>query len=143
MPYHAAELLEGDLYSNATINLTSVRRVLSTIQRQGNRGVTLIQGDEPELLWALKQRPATRLIRPLTEDMSVACPELDGKLSDAIARLSPKLYVISPWAAAMTPGTLATRLGASRDQVAEHSPLIAVTEGWGIWGPRKPDPNAP
>jgi MFS family permease len=137
MPYRAFELLEGELYNNAKINLTGARRVLSTIERQGSPGVILVQGDEPELLWMLKRRPPTRLIRPLPDDMAVACPELDVKLSEAIAALSPKLYVISPWTAAMPLGTLATRLGPSRDQVAAQSELVAVTEGWGIWGPKK------
>lgn len=136
MPYRASELLEGALYANSEINLTSVRRVQSQLSRMPEASRVLIQGDEPMLLWARKQRPAARLIRPLPEDMSVASPELDVKLSEAIARLAPSLYVTSPWAAAMPHGSLATRLGPSRDQVAERSTLVAVTEGWAIWVPK-------
>lgn len=143
MPYHAVELLEADLYNNGQVNLQAISHVASTLDELGKSGNCLIQGDEPQLLWRLKQRPRARLIRPLPQDMANAAPELDVKMSEALAKLSPALYVTSPWASAQPPGSLATRLGPSRDAVAEHSTLLSVTDGWAIWGPMKQPENSP
>ncbi|MGC4066346.1 MAG: glycosyltransferase family 39 protein [Polyangiaceae bacterium] len=68
MPYHAVEILEGDLYSNAQINLPGARRVRSALERLQTQGDCFVHGDEPELTWMLKERPRARLIRPLTDD---------------------------------------------------------------------------
>jgi hypothetical protein len=133
MPYHAVEILEGDLYTNNQINVSGARRVHSALERLQIQGDCFVHGDEPELTWMLKQRPRARLIRPLTDDLALAAPELDVKLSEAIASLEPSCYVTSPWAAAMPPGSLATRLGPSRDHVAAHSVLLSVVDGWAIW----------
>jgi hypothetical protein len=133
MPYHAVELLEGDLYSNGQINLPGARRVRSALERLQTPGDCFVHGDEPELAWMLKQRPRARLIRPLTDDLALAAPELDVKLSESLERLAPSCYVTSPWTAAMPPGSLATRLGPSRDHVAAHSELVSVVDGWAIW----------
>ncbi|HMA94401.1 MAG TPA: hypothetical protein VKP30_17035 [Polyangiaceae bacterium] len=136
MPYRAPELLEAELYSNNQINLAVSRRVAATLDGMHpfDRQV-LVQGDEPQVLWFARLRPATRLVRPMPEDLAVVDPELETRLSREVERSGPRIIVVSPAASAIKAPTAARRLGFDRG-LLERFDLAAAREGWVLRVPK-------
>jgi hypothetical protein len=138
MPYRAKEILESDLYSNAQLHLAASRRVAALLVRMRamDREV-LVQGDEPQVLWLARLRPATRLTRPIPDDIADADPNLELRLSQEIERATPRIIVISPAASAMKQPSPARRLGFPRDYLREHFEVADARDGWALRVPMK------
>lgn len=138
MPYRAPELLEADLYSNSQINLAVSRRVAATLvgMHPFDRQV-LVQGDEPQVLWFAKLRPATRLVRPMPEDLAAVDPDLEARLSNEIEHLAPRIVVISPAASVLNAPTAARRLGFERSSLLKRFEIAAARDGWALRVPKQ------
>lgn len=133
MPYRAPELLENDLYCNAEINLPASRRVAASLVRMRPRDrEVLVQGDEPQVLWLAKLRPATRLSRPIPADIADIDPDLDARFTDEIERSLPRVIVQSPADSEANQPSAARRLGFSQDTQQERYDLAAERDGWSL-----------
>ena len=127
--YRALEILEGELYDNADYSLFSSRRIAMEVDRHRPASqAVLVQDDEPQVLWLARARPAARLIRPLSDAMANAAPELDSLLSRELEASLPPLVVTVPHPVSGT--SFARTLELPADRLLDRYRSVAWVDGW-------------
>jgi transcriptional regulator with GAF, ATPase, and Fis domain len=100
-------------------------------------GEVLVQGDDPQVLWLAKLRPATRLTRPMPEDLAAVDAELEARLSNDFEHEEPRIIVTSPAISNGKATSTARRLGYDREFLVQRYEIAATRDGWSLWTPKQ------